>query len=269
MSWPPERIMTTNALTLPRFKITPWNWALISVWAIEFLLAFSAPKSSGGDALLSVTVGGVLVGRHIWSVSRQKVDMGGLELAVMMPLFGIASHFAFSFVNCVTPVTYDSLLASWDFGISHAVRVWCLARPWAMWPVVEAYKMLPVTILLAVLTTTGRTRTRLMFSVYLGALLCIPLYILCPAVGPVHVGDPNAPRNCMPSMHLTWALLMFINSKGLMRYATGIFLFLTAVATLATGEHYVVDLIAALPWTALITYLVAKAMEQWSPEELN
>lgn len=202
--------MTTNALTLPRPRITPWNWALISIWAVEFVLALSAPKSFGGVAFLSVTVGGVLVGRHIWSVSRQKVDMGALELAVMMPLFGIVSNCAFSLVNRLTPVTYDSLLARWDFGISHAVRVWCLARPWAMWPVGEAYKMLLVTILLAVLTTTGRTRTRLMFSVYLGGLLCIPLYILFPAVGPVHVGDPNAPRNCMPSMHLTWALLMFI-----------------------------------------------------------
>lgn len=62
-------------------------------------------------------------------------------------------------------------------------------------------------------------------------------------------------RNCMPSLHTTWALLIVINSAGLSRMLrTGaiIFAILTVAATLALGQHYLIDLIVAVPFTVAI-----------------
>ena len=91
-----------------------------------------------------------------------------------------------------------------------------------------------------------------------------------PAVGPFHVGDPNAPRNCVPSMHLTCALFLWTNTRGWLRWVTATFAFFTALATLATGEHYVFDLVVAVPWTWFITTLAAWFVDRFTtlrPEE--
>lgn len=67
---------------------------------------------------------------------------------------------------------------------------------------------------------------------------------------------PPAYRNGMPSMHLTGALLVWMLAIGL-RHRVAIlastFLVLgTAWATLAMGEHYVLDLIVAFPYAAFL-----------------
>ena len=102
----------------------------------------------------------------------------------------------------------------------------------------------------------------------LSAVTGFILYNLFPAVGPAHVFDQfprhepafssalklsntDAPRNAMPSLHLVWAILLLWNLKGmgrLMRLFGLLFLSLTVVATLAVGEHYLVDLIVAVPF---------------------
>lgn len=67
--------------------------------------------------------------------------------------------------------------------------------------------------------------------------------------------DPHYIRNCMPSLHTTWALLIVINSAGLarvFRVSAVIFALLTVIATLALGQHYLIDLIVAAPFTVAI-----------------
>ncbi|OOV82930.1 MULTISPECIES: fused MFS/spermidine synthase [unclassified Acinetobacter] len=67
---------------------------------------------------------------------------------------------------------------------------------------------------------------------------------------------PPAARNGMPSMHLTGALLIWLLTAGLSRkiyfYIATIFVLLTAIATIAFGEHYLLDLVVALPFAAFI-----------------
>jgi hypothetical protein len=60
------------------------------------------------------------------------------------------------------------------------------------------------------------------------------------------------PRNGVPSLHLTWALLIWLNSRSLPRWARCAALVLvlaTVFDTLASGEHYLFDLVVALPFT--------------------
>ena len=62
--------------------------------------------------------------------------------------------------------------------------------------------------------------------------------------------------NCVPSLHLTWALLSarYSRWRGLM----WTFVALTVASTLALGEHYAVDLIVAVPFTAVLVWLVER-----------
>ena len=94
------------------------------------------------------------------------------------------------------------------------------------------------------------------------------MYQICPAAGPRYVfpfphGEPayaagvpsyapSAPINAIPSLHFTWVLLVFLELHRVNRWlgvSAAIFMVLTAIAILGVGEHYMFDLLAALPFT--------------------
>src|SRR5438552_15151669 len=65
------------------------------------------------------------------------------------------------------------------------------------------------------------------------------------------VGAPNA----MPSLHMAWVLLVWWYSRGLSWWERGVafaFLVFTVLATLGTGEHFLVDLVVAFPFAVLV-----------------
>jgi hypothetical protein len=84
---------------------------------------------------------------------------------------------------------------------------------------------------------------------------------------------PAFPRNAVPSLHLTWALLIWLNTRGLSRWArlaaAGLAV-ATVFDTLATGEHYLFDLIVSLPFTLWMQACMVRtvkfgARERWLP----
>lgn len=113
-------------------------------------------------------------------------------------------------------------------------------------------------------------------------LLAFALYCFTPVVGPRYAFGENYPhnleamlaypagggvlisptlRNGMPSMHFTGAMLIVLATACLSRkvwfYAACIFATLTFIATMAIGEHYLIDLIVAMPFCiALGTALI-------------
>jgi hypothetical protein len=61
---------------------------------------------------------------------------------------------------------------------------------------------------------------------------------------------------------MTWVLLAWWNSKGLSlmtRTIAFFFLFFTVLATLGTGEHYLIDLIVAFPFALMLQSLTSLA----------
>jgi hypothetical protein len=113
---------------------------------------------------------------------------------------------------------------------------------------------------------------RVIRTMYTG-LLALPLYIAVPISGPAYAFPqfPNfeprlmvpgpiqliAPPNGFPSLHLTIALLILYFAW---RWKAGavlgtIYVLLIALATLGTGEHYSLDLLVALPFSALVIWL--------------
>lgn len=134
--------------------------------------------------------------------------------------------------------------------------------------------------LLALLVGEHKVRSmnvwRTLFVPYVVAALC---YLWLPATGPgnaimgypatvaapqelqaVMVSVVPAPRNAMPSLHLSSAIWILMLCAALARkwifalsvlYALG-----TAWATVAIGEHYVVDLVVAMPFAATLGLLL-------------
>lgn len=98
-------------------------------------------------------------------------------------------------------------------------------------------------------------------AVVIAGVLCFIFYAVCPAVGPaIYDWSNNSAhdyaRNCVPSMHLVWALLIAWNARSWpLRIVLWAYAILIAVATIAVGEHYLVDLIAAIPYSAFIQWL--------------
>jgi hypothetical protein len=63
------------------------------------------------------------------------------------------------------------------------------------------------------------------------------------------------PRNAIPSLHVGWVVLLCWNSRGfprLLRAALSFYLALTVIATLGSGQHYLVDLVVSLPFALTV-----------------
>jgi len=109
--------------------------------------------------------------------------------------------------------------------------------------------------------------------------LCVApiVYCLVPVCGPVYAfpsfpNDPgrvhpyfvhinNAPPNGFPSVHFSSALLILWalrRSRTTMAFGI-IYAILVFAATLANGQHYLVDLFASVPYTALMVYWADRA----------
>jgi hypothetical protein len=81
------------------------------------------------------------------------------------------------------------------------------------------------------------------------------------------------PRNGVPSLHFTWALLIWWNTRTLPRWgraAATAFVLATAFDTMATGEHYLFDLIVALPFAlcmqaSMVRTVAFRNRERWLP----
>lgn len=70
----------------------------------------------------------------------------------------------------------------------------------------------------------------------------------------------DIPRNAIPSLHMAWVLLLYWNTKGLarsLRIFMAVYLALTVVSTLGTGEHYLVDLVAGIPFAFFVQSIVS------------
>jgi hypothetical protein len=120
--------------------------------------------------------------------------------------------------------------------------------------------------------------------VVIGFLIVGPIgiifYNLLPALGPIHIFRRNfpfnpmppetaremlnpvrapGPRNAIPSLHFAWVVLAFWLSRGLpsaIRVICALFVAFTFLATLGTGEHYLIDLVVAIPYAMLIEALI-------------
>lgn len=152
-----------------------------------------------------------------------------------------------------------------------------------------SYFGLPVVIaLVSAGCPKSRAPWRLLAILTSAGVLGYLLYWVFPATGPLYIagasfpGSPHsfatlrqmqphpitlpipAPRNAMPSLHMAWALLLWFSCRPFSRLAREFalaYVVLTVMATLGTGEHYLADLVVALPFSVAVQALWASARE--------
>lgn len=200
------------------------------------------------DALSVATAAGLANNRLIfpatWDYIVYKIDV-----AYGVAASGPAIYFydANPFIKALTAAIYGVLIFCFYALVGLAIRknatlrlnVWrTLTVPFALAFLI--YALLPVS---------GPT-----YAFFSGEF---PLSLPAPGTLPTSpVVIPPAYRNGMPSMHFTGALLVWMLAVALReRVAVLMSTFLvigTAWATLAIGEHYLVDLVVALPYAAFL-----------------
>jgi membrane-associated phospholipid phosphatase len=162
----------------------------------------------------------------------------------------------------LSPSTYDPVLLRWDQALGFNAN-WLsglLEVPVLGQLLLTAYQVLPLVVAAVWLKDQNR---RMRYAILMGGLLCWPIYFLVPAVGPRyydwanHVAQ-NACRNAMPSMHLTWALLLVFYAPRKWKGWLVVYAVLVAVSTVALGQHYLVDLIAAIPFTVVVQWMATR-----------
>ena len=237
----------------------------------------------------------LMLGWRAWRTSgpnRQGV------LAVLLPaclvLGSIPLVFFFLLLTIqLRPHTFDALAYAADSSLGCQLsffvgRVFASVRPLAVVSF-AVYCTLPVAFMvLLVLHVRGKGP-----PVYdlLPSFLCVAvfgflIYLIYPITGPLFVfGDsfpdsppaassvlaaplavPDVPRNCMPSLHTAWALLLWWHSRWLrreLRIAAGFWLGFTILATLGFGAHYAFDVIVAFPSTLACRAACARSPGHW------
>ncbi|MDM0019956.1 fused MFS/spermidine synthase [Variovorax saccharolyticus] len=207
-----------------------------------------------------------------------------LRISVLLGALSISTNAALSTNRIIFPATWDYFVYRID-GAFGGFGIWPAAVNSKGVPLLQTFTTTSYAILIvaffAIVGLAIRKDAIAKLNVWRALVLPFAaawfLYALLPLSGPhyaffdgrfpgqmpgalevaaAQVVIPPAYRNGMPSMHLTGALLIWLLSIGL-RHRIAIFfssllVAATAWATLATGEHYVLDLIVALPFAAFL-----------------
>ena len=188
-----------------------------------------------------------------------------LVMALVINLFyGFLLNVVMGQENGLVPWKYDHVLAGIDasLGLSASTIALSLQGGWRLALLVVYNLMLPMMIAWYI---AGRYRggSGSIVLAYIAEMLAGPLlYAILPACGPLYAfraqwlhppavhpelirlsGMPNA----FPSLHLATALVFVFFSRGTpWRLGSLAMLAGTALATLSTGEHYIIDLVAGI-----------------------
>jgi hypothetical protein len=247
---------------------------------MDFQPVFMAGFSFVGLSALAV------LGTHtIWAEGdERKLLLYGFLPAVLF----VGSEYMASTLLDITeklhPKCFDLFLYSFDGSLrvqfSFLMGQFFWTHLWVRFVCLVIYIALPLPLAL-VYAAQLRQKREAAFAVMLAFLVTGPVgvlfYNMIPAIGPRALFGAAYPfhppaiadvmhmtvvpilrtgvRNAMPSLHTAWVLLVWWNSKGLARWIRTIamlFVILTVMATLGTGEHYFVDLVVAFPFALMV-----------------
>ena len=211
-----------------------------------------------------------------------------------MPCLLFAGFLTVTALSGITPRTFDGLLTAADRSLGFnpsfvAGRVlrWT-PTTWALGQF--AYDVLPA-LLLAICAVRRRRfgefdNANLLHALFIAGAIAALCYAVLPACGPLYQWGRRFPalpptraqlslvasprpnqyfRNALPSIHMVGAILVFCGTSRLgrgWRIAAAVNVALTVLVTMGTGEHYAVDLIAAVP-TAVAACALADQAAGW------
>ena len=246
------------------------------------------PFFMAGFSFVGLSALAVLGTRTIWAKAEdRKLLLYGFLPAILF----VASEWTASSLLDITeklhPKTFDLFLYSFDSSlrvqISFLTGQFLLKNLWLRTASLAIYISLPLPLALVYASQLRRQKGKAL-AVMIAFLATGPIGVLCynmlPACGPVHLFGAAFPwsplssadamqlnivpvimegaRNAIPSLHMSWVLLVWWNSRGLSRWVrvvAMIYVALTVLATLGTGEHYFIDLVLAFPFSLAVQAL--------------
>jgi hypothetical protein len=252
--------------------------------ALDYRIMKFPPSLMATFSFLGMAALMVLGTRAIWARGEdRKLLFYGFFPSVLFVASEYMASTLLDITEALHPKTFDLFLYSFDCSL-HVQLSFLMGQifakhPWLHQSCFLIYIALPVPLAL-VYAAQLRRKTDTAFQTMLAFLVTGPVgvlfYNMLPACGPVHVlqNFPWYPltnatiahmplftipikgaRNAIPSLHMTWVLLVWWNSKDLpkwIRTIAMVFVIFTAMATLGTGEHYLVDLVVAFPFSLLV-----------------
>lgn len=253
----------------------------------------------GGDFVKAFTGLGAFLGLgSLVTMSSNRIlgrapdQSAALRDAFLIPVFSLVAGIVMDQVGKWNPPTYDLFLYSFDRSLGFAPGS-DVASLFKTIPILGAAAGITYAFLLLfppfyhAWTIHRRTSTgiNLMHAFAIGGVCGAILYQVCPAIGPLycfgrglfpfHMPEPadlnvalypgTGIHNAMPSMHMTWALLVWWSAwelTPLARWIASVFVALTFLSTLGSGEHYLVDLIVAVPLALTIESICAWKLDR-------
>lgn len=258
------------------------------------------PMFMAGFSFLGLSALAVLGAHTIWTEGEdRKLLLYGFLPAVLFVGSEWMATTLLDITETLHPKTFDLFLYSFDSSL-HVQFSFLMGQvfwTWLRFACLVIYIALPLPLAL-VYAAQLRGKKESALAVMLAFLVTGPLgvffYNMLPACGPVHVFGAafpwhplatadamrmnvapillKGPRNAIPSLHMTWVLLVWWNSRGLPRWVRAIgmlFVVLTAMATLGTGEHYFIDLVAAFPFSLMVQALCSYSLPLRGGERRN
>ena len=289
------------------FRRRPDRWELAAVLGCALLLALIRLAFSGESKFSPVTLSTIavflalaclfmLVLPVVWAPeSEQKSRMSDLGLALGVPVFAMGIGVPLWLEAGLSPHTLDYNLYAFDSSLGFYPSFWLgriLANnAWLSGLCGVAYYGLPLMfVILATGPEVKLARPNLVKIMLVAGVVGGTLYMVVPASSPLFVLHSRFPfnpppvdqfrriallnppridfRNCMPSLHFGWTLLIYLNVRWSRwrRIGAGLLLALIAIATVGFGQHYLIDLIVAVPFILA----VQEASERlWPPVIVN
>lgn len=258
-----------------------WTFALAALGLGTFLISGSYQF----DWAHTVACGSFLGLASLAVLAVQAVRRSGaaqkatLHTLVAGSIFGYSAIFIAVLLRLTTslhPRTYDLYLYAADLGLGVPICAWVgrfvNGSSVLLHTCSVAYEALPLVVSIMYACQRSGSRpvpVRVLPAFVGGGAAAYALYNILPATGPHYVFGAAFPanlpaavsphlvsvgstaRNAVPSMHLACALLLLwccCRMPAWARAAAVAFLALTVLATLGFGEHYFVDLAAAVPY---------------------
>lgn len=272
-------------------------WLLVSVsFGLIVRFSHDRNWITAGSAMLALFGFGafLMLGlRWLWSGSlERRRTYAVLAPAAALVFFVLSAQRALSLANLLYPKTYDLYLylfdGSFGFQPSFLAAKAMAASSFLRIAAALTYVSLPFVMALVYALRLPKDAERpswdLITLFLLAGLGGWALYNVVPATGPGYVFkmdfplrplpyqslhrlfleqipvSTDIPRNAIPSLHMAWVVLLYWNAKKLsktLRIFLAAYAALTVFSTMGTGEHYFVDLVAAVPFALFVQSVVS------------
>lgn len=262
------------------------QFAIAAAWA-SLLYGFPPSRAvifSGDEVAVGLRLAGLLGIASIMMQLAGFVRFRGQDaqrtarflLSVSLPIFLTITPFYLALSAALRPGVWDMYLRGFDgaFGFHAPELVSAIFLRHELLAELSRAAYLAVPLLFAIAAFVADRNKKQAYGelwvlFLLATLAGYVFYFIVPACGPRFLAQPYPeslaaiqtvvlapfPRNCVPSLHMTWALLLWWNMRfqGRIHAAWSLVaMVLTVLFMLGSGEHYLVDLTVSIPFTVAV-----------------